>query len=147
MTGWPVNELQMTIFFTATHNIAMAKRSFGVSYLLTEDLAKPSKLLNSEHQPLTIETVNSIAYTSKLEKTDELIPSFCNSAHWCQFFISKPIYAVYFKKKNRQCCNFSPLFLLKDHLGAARIPTPWPVMRGRWRSSKASHINSKMVHS
>lgn len=101
MTGWPVIELQMTIFFTATHNIAMAKRSFGVSYLLTEDLAKPSKLLNSEHQPLTIETVNSIAYTTKLEKTDELIPSFCNSAHWCQFFISKPNYAVNFQKKNR----------------------------------------------
>lgn len=56
-------------FFTATHSIALAKRSFKVSYLLTQDLlkkfyGKPNKLLKSKHQSLMTGTINSIAYTT-----------------------------------------------------------------------------------
>jgi len=56
-------------FFTAMHNITLARRSLGVSYLLTQDLlkefyGKPSKILQSKYQPLTTRTVNSFVYTT-----------------------------------------------------------------------------------
>lgn len=38
--GWPVTEHWLPIFLIAKHNIALAKRSFGVSYFLIQDLLK-----------------------------------------------------------------------------------------------------------
>lgn len=59
----------MAIFLTATYNIALVKRNFGVSCILTWDLlkefyGKPSKLLESKYQPLTTGTINSFVYTN-----------------------------------------------------------------------------------